>query len=177
MRDQFSFVLPVQVEAGYHFAMGLYIGGHFAIAPASIPSKPSNSFSFFSRSSCAGDERCSGSDTRIGIDARVHFLQEEPLHPWAGIGLGYEIANTSISSPTSSWTQTVKGFEFLQLQVGADYAIAPSIAIGAFVQFGIGTYSSVSGGTAGFHYSNNTSEPSVHEWLTAGVRGEYTLRL
>jgi hypothetical protein len=161
--DEYAAMLPVQIDAGYRFDFGLYAGGYASFGPALLGS------------GCPAS--CSGWDLRFGVDAKYHFLQDEIIHPWVGLGFGYELAHAAGSTAAGAFTSTGKGFEFLQVQAGGDYALTPAASIGPFLQLGLGTYATQSGTAGVADYSTSIANTAVHGWLTIGARGEYTLPL
>jgi hypothetical protein len=65
----------------------------------------------------------------------------------------------------------LRGWEFLDLQGGIDFATSPSNAIGPFAMLTVGTfdhfrYESPAGTQEGSVFNTGT-----HEWLIVGIRG------
>jgi len=84
-----------------------------------------------------------------------------------GIGSGYE--KLSISSSGGSFD--LSGWEFVNLQLGVDFAVGSSVKIGPWVGFSLGQYStgSISDSTNGVSQDLG-SRKTLHEWLMIGVR-------
>jgi hypothetical protein len=120
---------------------------------------------------------------RFGIQGQYHLSPAEKLDPWFGVGFGYELATMSVSGSVMGTSidssATYKGFEFLNLQGGADFKVSPAIGIGPFLSFSLGQYGSAStSGNAGgqsMSDSGDIDNTAIHEWFTFGVRGAFTL--
>jgi hypothetical protein len=93
------------------------------------------------------------------------------VDPWLGLGVGYEIFGASLTTQGRTISTDTKGFEFLNLQGGADFKVADAVAVGPFLSFSLGQYSSVSSGDA----SGDITNKAIHEWLTIGVKGTFGL--
>jgi hypothetical protein len=144
------------IDLGYFIDRHIYIGGYFLygigtnVAASGITCPLAGS-----------DDTCSANVIRLGIVGRYHFRPAESLDPWAGIGFGYDIVNSTESdSDGSTVTQAPNyGFELLNLQTGVDFKPRPFYGIGPYMELSIG------------HYNNpNGSATQIHEWLTFGLR-------
>ncbi|MGC4064078.1 MAG: hypothetical protein QM784_05445 [Polyangiaceae bacterium] len=67
------------------------------------------------------------------------------------------------------------GFEFLNLQGGADFKLSPAFGLGPFVSFSLGQYGTMNQKGPGIDSSDSIDNKAFHEWLTLGVRGAFTL--
>jgi hypothetical protein len=78
-------------------------------------------------------------------------------------------------------SSTGKGFEFINLQGGLDFKVAPGLALGPFLSFSIGQYSSASVSCSGnacggfASASDDIDEKAPHQWLLLGVRGTFVV--
>ena len=97
------------------------------------------------------------------------------LIPWVGLGLGYEWMGVTESTNGGTMTFGENGFEFITLQGGGDYFVAPNFAIGPFLSLSFARYSTVTADFAGTSTSMDVRNPAVHEWLQLGVRGTFSL--
>jgi len=70
-------------------------------------------------------------------------------------------------------TQTVKGFEFANLQAGGDFKVADHVGVGPFVSFSLGEYSSVSMDPEIAGMVDEIPNKAIHEWLVIGVKGSF----
>jgi outer membrane protein W len=166
--------VPIWVDAGYRFP-NLYIGGFFQYGIGFVPSSASST----SGATCGQNGvSCSTSDIMLGVDAHYHFLPGGPIDPYVGLGVGYEILGLKASGGGQSASESVTGFQFVNLQVGADYKAMPNLGIGPFVMMSFGQYSGCSySGAATAEGSCSIQQQAVHEWLTLGVRGAYDINL
>jgi hypothetical protein len=171
--DQANGVLPIWVDAGYRFNPNMFVGAFFQYGFAFI-----NTSKALEGLCSANGASCSGSDIMVGVDFHYHLMPDQTFDPWGGIGVGYEIANESLSEVAASSSATYDGFQFFNLQAAVDWTgAAPNLGIGPFVMFSLGQYSSCSysGGLAAFGQGCTISSGSLHEWLTIGVRGAYDI--
>jgi outer membrane protein W len=124
---------------------------------------------------------CSTSDLILGLGVHLHMNPSASFDPWIGFGFGYEWLNfsgtfsaiPSLNFPGQSLSVTRSGFEYVDVQVGGDVRVSPSVSVGPFVSFATGQYLSVSQGSTSQDIIDNT----FHEWLLFGVRGVYDVRL
>jgi hypothetical protein len=155
LSDGISGAIPFVLEAGYRFTPNVTAGALFQYAP--IQAK-----------NCPTGDTCSGSVVRLGIQGLYNFRMPTVLDPWVGVGLGYEWLNLS---ETGQADASLSGFEFLNLQGGGDYRLAPQFALGPFISFSIARYGSASSGGT----SIDIQQTAVHEWLQIGVRGTFSI--
>jgi hypothetical protein len=104
------------------------------------------------------------------------------LSPWLGFGVGYEWGTFSLSlqQPVlgiNGGDATWSGFEFANLQVAADYHVAPKVALAPFVSVSFGQFRGISTNTTTGMTTTTTeedvAETSVHEWILIGVRAAF----
>ena len=109
--------------------------------------------------------------------ARYHFAPAWPLSPWAAYGFGYEWGSfslhQSIIAPSSTdlcWS----GFEIMNLQLGADYALPHRMAISPFLSFSLGQFRNLSNSYTEGNATTTTDDSldghSLHGWILLGVR-------
>jgi len=144
--------VPLGVEAGFRFTPDVYAGLVFQYAIGLWNGCPSNM-------------SCSGHDVGLGFDVRYHALPGGQVDPWFGIGAGYEWLSFSQSQPGFEFDLRMNGFEFVHLDVGADFVASPNMRIGPFLQFKL----------AQFRDSNSGEimDRALHEFLTLGVRASF----
>jgi hypothetical protein len=161
LKDAIKSQIPIQLDALYKVTKDIGVGGYFSYGFGQIGTAV--------KDVCDADGiSCSVSSMRLGIQGAYTFNQvKAPLVPWAAVGLGYEWMTLKGSAGGVSADATTTGFEFLNLQVGGDYAVTPQFAVGPYVQFSVGQYSKVE--------SESITEKGMHEWLGFGVRGKFDL--
>jgi opacity protein-like surface antigen len=164
---------PLWLDAGYRFDPNLYLGGFFQYGFGVVNDDRQNV--------CRGaNVNCSASDVRLGVMGRYHFTPPWPVSPWLGLGVGYEWGTFSLhqsvlgsSNTDSSWS----GFEFANLQAGADYRVSPLFAVAPFVSVSIGQFRGISTKTATGMMTTTTDQDlaktSLHEWILIGVRAAF----
>lgn len=166
MSDGISGKIPFILDVGYRINPALYVGafGQYAIGLVSDKQKDA----------CDKSD-CSFSVIRLGANLHYHFMTTGTVLPWAGIGAGYEIASTSVSGGGLDASSTTKGFEFVNLQLGADFSVASGFRAGPFASFSLAQYSSATVKIGDKETSDDIKDKTMHQWLTFGVRGAFTL--
>src|SRR5262245_17343659 len=168
--DFVSGQLPLWLDAGYRLTGDIYLGAYFQYGIGVVNDDQ--------RTGCRNaNADCSASDKRFGIMGRYHLPLAWPLSPWVGLGVGYEWGNFSFiqavnGTPNfdSSWT----GFEFANLQAGADYQIGRHVAVGPFMSVSFGQFRHVETtttiGTVSTTDDVDLAKKSIHEWIMFGAR-------
>jgi hypothetical protein len=165
--------IPLGLDIGYmvspHVMLGLYgqygfgrIGGQLADLCDSADSQGVS---------------CSLSDVRVGLQAQYHVSPGEKLNPWIGFGLGYEIMTVNVSGGGKEASVSAKGFEFVNLQGGLDFAAVRGVGIGPFFSFSVGQYDTVAtdDGTSSDSDDIPSGERAMHEWIIFGLRSAFKL--
>lgn len=164
MSDGISGAIPLVLGVGYRVSPLFSFGGLFQ-------------YGFLSVKGCPSGASCSGSDMRIGIEGRLHFMADQAFSPWISGGFAYEWFDISMSEAGQSMSATYKGPE-LDFDAGGDFRVNPGFTIGPFVGLRVGTYDSVSA-TDSTGLSGSADVPSdqqtTHGWFMFGFRGAFTL--
>lgn len=168
MSDGVSGQIPIWLDLGYMVTPNIMVGLYGQYGFGIVGSKMSDVCD-------AGNVDCSVSDLRVGVQGQYHLSPSEKLDPWFGLGIGYEWAMTSMSGGGQSQDYTYSGFEFLNLQGGADFKLSPAFGIGPFLSFSLGQFGSVSASGDLEDGDTDIDDKALHEWLTLGVRGSFTL--
>lgn len=150
--------VPFQLDVGYRITPSIAVGALVQYGVVLLKS---------SRGCDASGVSCSAHDIVFGGQIHYHGAPEKTLDPWVGLGLGYEIFTESVSAGNQDLSLSFKGFQFAKMQLGADYRVNESFAVGPFIDFSIGMYTSASIGDT----SGDINDPKPHEWLTFGLRG------
>jgi len=125
---------------------------------------------------CPSGASCSSSVVRLGINARWHFLPQESLDPYAGLGFGYEFLNFSAEANGREANGSYKGFEFVEFQGGLDFKATPAFRVGPFVNLAMGQYSTAEiTSSTGTSVSGDITKTALHMWLIFGARGQFDL--
>jgi hypothetical protein len=173
LSNVFSGMIPIQVDAGYRFTPNMMVGAFFQYGIAMLNTGNGSAFAGCSQSGVS----CSGSDMMFGAQFHYHLMPDQTIDPWAGVGIGYEIATANVSQGSVSGSQTLSGFQFFNLQIGGDYKVMPNLGIGPFVMFSLGSYGSCNASSGGQSASCPGYQSGTHEWLTIGIRGAYDINL
>lgn len=147
MSDGVKSQIPLQLDFMWGVGQALALGGYVSYGFAQL------------EGDCTD---CSATDLRIGFQGTYAFKDvSQQFVPWLGAGFGYEMSsvdNGFVTADTSGW-------EYLNLQGGADYKVGEKFAVGPYVLFSIGEYSNIEG--------NDIPETAMHQWLGFGFRGKF----
>jgi outer membrane protein W len=161
MKDAMPSQIPIQLDALYKFTPEWAAGMYFSYGFGQLSSTEADACD-------AMGVDCSMSSVRVGVEGTYTFTTASPTFvPWIGAGFGYEAVSETVAVSGVSASQDTSGWEFLNLQLGGDWKVSPSFAIGPYVMYSIGQYSSIGG--------NSIPETATHEWLNVGVRGKFDL--
>ena len=156
MSEEVSGQIPIWLDAGYMVTPNVLIGLYGQYGFVSL------------KQSCDG---CSAHDIRFGVQGQYHFSPAESVDPWLGLGVGYEILGFSQSAQGQTVDISFKGFEFLNLQGGADFKVGNAFSVGPFLSFSLGQYSKASANDQ----SADIDKTALHQWLTFGAKGTFGL--
>jgi hypothetical protein len=163
--DWSSFTIPVQLDLGVRLGGSWFLGAYFSYGFAG-----SSSVAFSTFTCGVGDVKCSPSTLRFGGQVHWHVLGNAATDPWIGLGSGYERVNLSVSGATGEGSLNLSGWEFVNVQLGLDFALGSAVKIGPWVSFSIGQYGSVGGASGGSGVSGDITNKTIHEWVMGGIR-------
>jgi outer membrane protein W len=162
--------VPIGIDAGYLITPNFYVGLLFQYGFGLVAS--------INESFCNDPNvSCSTSDLTLGVNAHYHVNPTAPVHPWLGLGFNYEALDSSSSIMGVSGSRSTSGFQYVNIQIGADISVGPNLAVGPIASLAVGQYLSVSQQTGSTTVSQDVTNKSFHEWLLLGVRGVYNIRL
>jgi len=171
MSDTWGGAIPLGIDALYRFTPNLSAGVFFQWNPAFAASG-------FCAREFGATATCSGSDMRVGILVAYAFLPQGSFNPWVSLGTGWEWTNMSAKLPGGTAGATFSGWEYLNLQAGVDFPLARIFAIGPYIGYSGGTFTSMTGtgnnsgmGTVTIESANR----AFHGWLQFGVKGTLNL--
>ncbi len=167
MSDWIEAQIPLQLDVGYRVTPEITVGAYGSYGFGDTGGQYVDACRIYGWD-------CSASVVRAGVEATYAFTKVSPrIVPWAGLGAGYEWAESVAKRAGSENVRTrYEGWELLDLQAGADYRVSASFAVGPYVMYSLGRYSGGSDGGVSFSGSANTT---MHQWLGIGVRGTYGL--
>jgi hypothetical protein len=146
----------VQAGVGYRLIPQLTLGVY-------------GSYGLFSRGDQV-DHSATLSTATAGVQADWHFLPSgSEIDPWISLGTGWRGYWVAADQGTSA----LHGLEIAKLQVGADYRIAPSVAVGPVVGADVSMFLTQEAANAN-GYSSITS-PNVNTFVFAGLQGRFDI--
>jgi len=161
--DGFSGALPLEAAARFHFSPNLSAGLYFGWNPAFVKSGV-----------CDAGTSCSGYDMRLGLLVMYGF-NPSGMNPWISLGTGWEWLNASQSAGGNSASATLNGWEYFNLQAGVDFPLSKLFAIGPYLGYSGGSFSSRSLTLNGTTDSGSidSSIRAFHGWFTIGAKGTF----
>ncbi len=93
-------------------------------------------------------------------------VPEGGLRPWLGIGVGYEWLHLDRALGGVHAASTLSGFEWVNLQLGGDFAVNPRLWMGPFVTVALGDFSDSDAGSI---------SSRVHAWIMVGWKTHFEL--
>jgi hypothetical protein len=141
--------IPLEVAGRYHFTPSLCVP------------------------SLTGCDTTSGYDMRTGVEAVFEFLPGQRMNPWLSLGTGWEWTHFSLSyatTPPAAWKMTYNGWEYFNVQVGADVALSRTIGLGPYVGFFGGSYTSGTSTTNSGSETGRVQNRAFHGWWQFGIR-------
>jgi hypothetical protein len=155
MADNFDVQGYFGVEAGSKVIPELFIGAYLGMGMGSAGSALD-----------AQCNSCLAMSGHLGPVIQYHVLPAKRVNPWVGYGLGFDFAQVM-----GSGTRTMLiGFEWASLSAGVDFRLVKRFGIGPFANVSLGHYWSAKSDVAGIEYEHDISNPTIHEWITFGVR-------
>ncbi len=166
MKNIWSGEVPLEVAGRYRFSPSFSAGVYFQYDPAFVAGRL-----------CAAGMTCSAYDMRVGVEAVYGFLPEKFLNPWVSLGTGWEWTRFSIATPTDSAAITFSGWEYVNVQAGLDFNLSRTFAVGPWIGWFGGTYSSASSSVSGLSTSGSIDSNfrSFHSWVQFGAKGTVNL--
>jgi hypothetical protein len=181
LSEGFTGLVPFALELGYRVIPNLSVGATLQYGFGLIKNQ----------GSCG---KCSGHDISFGANVYLHAAPDGSFDPWVGVGVGYEslgVSGTLMASDTSfataTFDTTLTGVQFLNVQLGGDFALTPLVSAGPFLGVSFGRYGNISatsnfggratidGGGGSQTMSQDIDNTAVHEWFTFGLRGRFNL--
>ena len=163
LADLVAWTVPLQLDIGARIGP-VFVGGRAAYAFG----KTGSSFD--------GASSRSASNVRAGFEVLWHFAADQKVDPWAGIGVGYEWLNLSAAVNNGSVVYaTLRGFEWVSVQLGIDFALGRTFRIGPYLETNVAQYDSASGGIINVQGgqiggSTDVQSKSAHAWIGFGLR-------
>lgn len=157
-------IVPVGLDVGYRFSPRLYLGGTLEWSPGVAPN---------AQSTCPGSASCFRQEAQLRVDARLYLKPEARTSWWLGAGAGYEIASFAQSFQGSTVTATFTGPVLFDARIGFDTRGQPRGVWSLGPYFGVSWAEFVTEGVNPAAAPVSLGSPSIHTWITLGLRGTY----
>lgn len=166
MNHLWSGAVPIEVAGRYRFSPSFSAGVYFQYDPALVATW-----------SCTPGLPCSGYDLRVGVEAVYAFLPDRFLNPWVSIGTGWEWSHLYVTDNVLTNTITLSGWEYFNVQAGLDFNLSRMFAIGPYVGYFGGSYTSVSADLSGTAVNGTIASEfrAFHGWIQFGAKGTVNL--
>ncbi|MEZ4225867.1 MAG: hypothetical protein R3B13_33275 [Polyangiaceae bacterium] len=164
MSDGVSGMIPIWLDLGYMVTPNIMVGLYAQYGIVMLASDRKDACD-------AAKVDCSAADIRFGLQGQYHLSPGESLDPWFGLGIGYEMLNSKAGDASTG----LAGFEFANIQAGANFKVADAIGVGPFVSFSLGQYSSASADPEPPGFDSSIKDKAMHQWLVLGVAGTFSL--
>jgi hypothetical protein len=165
---EFASGTQLTLEAGYRFPVGLTAAlflQYGLVAPGRLAGN-----GMCETASCSD-----GRTLKYGLEVLYHFLRDRPLSPFVGAGFGWERTGYHVSDATGSADLRYQGWQWLDAQAGADWAVSPQVYLGAFIANSFGRYDELVVSGSGVSVSGDIEKKRIHDWLQVGLRLRYDL--
>jgi hypothetical protein len=157
LSDVYSGEAPVEVELTYKLTHAISAGVYGGYGYGLVASKSNDAFS-------------SISTWRFGVQGEYEFGKVGPAIPFAALRVGY--MTETLKGKNGLENASASGWEYLTLIGGADFDVAKGFAVGPFVSFAVGQYTTAKD-PGGSSESIPSGDQTLHEWLTIGLRGSF----
>jgi hypothetical protein len=169
MTDVIKGDIPIQLDVGYNLTKELNVGAFFSYGFGMLNSDIKDECD-----AAVPSVSCSTHNMRIGIQGTFAFEDLNPQFvPWIGFGVGYEWATLKVEQGGEKVTDTFKGFELANLQLGADFKASPQLRFGPFISYSFGQFRSETVDPDPLDLSGDITDKGTHTYLTFGVRGQF----
>jgi hypothetical protein len=169
--QDFHGMVPLTIELGYRMAPQFSLVGSVQYGLGVLDGDRT--------SDCIN---CLGFDLSAGASVYWHSKPLGIFEPWVGVGISWERRILSGSNEPATFIrvwESLSGLQFLNLQLGADYAESPRFSVGPYLGVSLGSYfffsKEVNAEDQTLETSGNIPKAAVHEWVTFGVRGRFNL--
>lgn len=174
--------VPLWLDLGYRVTPQLFVGAYGQWGPGSFSGDMETVCDDLEEQAEAagGSASCSIAINRLGAQFHYRFSPEKDASGWLGAGIGYEWMPITIEAEaagTSVETNlTASGLEFINLQFGWDFDLAPSFRLGPWLAFSVAEYDGIEVDCSAdldcsAFNEGDIENSAIHKWLFLGVRG------
>jgi hypothetical protein len=157
-----SGAIPLEIAGRYLFTPKFSAGIYFQYAPA-----------FTAAFICLPQYSCSASNIRVGAEAVYGFMPDSTFNPWVSVGSGWEWLNQTIVENGKTHANGLNGWEWFNIQVGADWNLSKMFAAGPYLGYFGGQYSSATVDDRNFTIASANRQ--FHGWVQLGLKGTVNL--
>ncbi len=171
LSNEFSGQIPFWFDVGYRFEQRFFVGGYLQVGYPFIQTNGGGLVD--TECHVTGVASCSGNaSVRGGLEFLVDIMPDQTVRPWAGVGVGYEMTGYQLKdSQGGTANVSYNGWEFLNLQLGADFNVNPRFRVGPFASLSLAQYDKIEVSSGADTQSITIASKKMHEWLQFGVRG------
>ncbi len=162
LSSTYSGAIPLEAAGRWRFTPNLSAGVYFQWNPAFVKS-----------SACDAGASCSGYDMRLGVEVAYAFMPDGSYNPWVSLGTGWEWTGLSVSAGGVTVKPSLNGWEYFNVQGGVDFPLSKLFAIGPYVGYFGGSYTTVSDGS-GSSISVPSGNRAFHGWFQFGAKATFS---
>lgn len=155
--------IPIGFEIGIRVVPRFALNAYFDLAPGIVASDMSDTCDAF-------DHDCSIAGFHVGLMGHLHIAPEAAVDPWFGAGLGAEGLSLAESDGQSTATLSFTGIEF-PLRFGVDFKLAERFALGPYVGYTFGTFSTATLKCEGPRCAFPDAEEDIEQTASHGWAG------
>ena len=165
--DSVAGEIPIGFELGIRIIPMLALGAYVDFAPGVLSSNV--------RDDCdALDHDCAAFGFHMGLMAHLHFLPHGAIDPWVGVGVGGEGLALGEGNGTTEIIVAFGGVEF-PLRAGVDFKLSERVALGPYIGYTFGTFSSATLSCEGpgctfSEMEGDIDETAPHGWFGFGAK-------
>lgn len=172
LSDELRFALPITAELTFGVSPRLSVGPFLQYAPGAISSSaPLGSAACADTGSRCEDARI----LRVGAQLFWLFDGSGRVTTWGAVGTAYEALSYSARDPSGSGTVTYHGWEWLNVQLGADVVRLGRSRLGPYASASIGRFERVRVKSEGGSLDGEIASETLHGWLQLGIRATLDL--
>jgi hypothetical protein len=148
-------ILPIQIDAGYRLSSHWVLGAYAEYGITALGR------------TCGA---CSEHFVRLGVEAQYHFGSPGTLHPWLGVGAGWDWVSEYVEGDLA---RAAYGPELVSLRLGLDAPIGDHerFAVGPFAGFALSYIDDTE--CSGQLECEAVQRDRTYPWLTLGVHGSF----
>jgi len=162
---------PLQLDLGWRFDRRWQAGGYLGYGFVRLAGEANSALAAQGATDIDGHRLM-----RVGLQGIYTILPDARFAPWVGVSAGYEWLRYASATVAGKETEIgLRGFE-AGVQLGADYRLGSSFAVGPFAAFSIGQFQSSTTWVSGAgETASDVADKGLHEWFQLGIKGSFEL--